>query len=157
STSALLMIAAGRSATATSSGPDSRSAIKHESTREYPFGMRGGSTRLISACIVASGVGACSARPLPEEERMQKLPRDAGTEVAPPVAAGDAGGAGPRPATTDWGIPIGSQPSPAAAGATTVKAVIPTDDGGAIVAGSFTGMVAFASDVLRDGTPGSGF
>src|SRR5262249_13163848 len=69
----------------------------------------------------------------------------------------DAGDAGPRPGTTDWGIPIGSQPAPAAAGTTTVKAVIPTGDGGAIGAGSFSGMVAFASGVMRDGCPGSGF
>ena len=102
---------------------------------------------------------ACSGRPLPPE------PPEPGADAgradggdAGKVDAGDAGKeAGPPPGVLDWAVSIGAQPSPAAAGTTTVKAVVALDDGGAIVAGSFTGSVAFASDTIRDGTPGSGF
>ena len=62
-----------------------------------------------------------------------------------------------RRALLDWAIPIGSQPSPAAAGSTTVKAVVATDDGGAIVAGSFTGSIAFAPDTSSTARASSGF
>ncbi|HEY7370973.1 MAG TPA: hypothetical protein VIF57_02260 [Polyangia bacterium] len=110
-------------------------------------------TGALAACVIAAQ--ACSARPLPGESEPPP-PDDAGADsgdagVAPPADAGVP------PGLVDWGVPIGSQPSPAAAGATVVKAVVPADDGGAIVAGSFTGMVAFAADAIRDGTPGAGF
>jgi hypothetical protein len=97
---------------------------------------------------------ACSDRPLPAEERPPV--HDAGVvDAGPPPDAGMEAGA--APGVLDWAVPVGSQPSPTAAGATTVKAVVALDDGGAIVAGSFTGSVAFATDTIRDGTPGSGF
>src|SRR5262245_28082106 len=88
----------------------------------------------LAACVI--GAMACSERPLPHRE-----PPDAGD-------AGDAGDAPPSvdagveqpheaglpPGVVDWGVPIGTQPAPAAAGATVVKAVVASDDGGAIVA-----------------------
>src|SRR4051794_39401152 len=103
-----------------------------------------------AACAIA--MMACSDRPLPFAPPPQS---DAGV-------AGDAGGdaradAGGSPGVLDWGGPVGTQPSPSVAGSTTIKAVVAADDGGAIVAGSFTGTVAFAADVVRNGTPGSGF
>ena len=103
---------------------------------------------LVAACV--SALLACSQRPLPFPEEAP-AGHDAGTDV------GVAPDAGARAGVLDWGIPIGTQPSPSAPGTTTVKAVIATDDGGAIVAGSFTGNVAFAPDAVHDGTPGSGF
>jgi hypothetical protein len=106
-------------------------------------GRRRWTAWLVPACVVP--LLACSGRPLPA------VPDDAGTDLGPPRDAGAP------PGVLDWAVPVGSQPSPMAAGATTVKAVVPTDDGGAIVAGSFTGSVSFATDVIRDGTPGSGF
>jgi hypothetical protein len=103
---------------------------------------------LVSACVIAPL--ACSERPLPPGQ--DEMPgNDAGPEVGQPVDAGV------QPGVLDWGVPIGSQPSPSAAGSTVVKAVVAADDGGAIVAGSFTGSVSFAPDTTRDGTPGSGF
>lgn len=117
--------------------------------------MRTGRLQLASACAVASL--ACSERPLPL--RAEPTGSDAGADHGPsPVDAGAAPGeAGVPPGVLDWAVAVGAQPSPAAAGSTTVKAVVATDDGGAIVAGSFTGSVGFAADVIRDGTPGSGF
>src|SRR5689334_22795290 len=112
-------------------------------------------TGALAACVIAAL--ACSARPLPGESALPPPP-DAGVgSDAGDVDIGPPPDAGVPPGLVDWGVPIGSQPSPAAAGATVVKAVVPTDDGGAIVAGSFTGMVAFAADAIRDGTPGAGF
>jgi hypothetical protein len=115
-----------------------------------------------AAGALALGVvaaAACSARPLRSEP--EPPGGDAGVDVDMGTATDTGAEAAPEggvpPGLVDWGVPIGSQPSPAAAGATVVKAVVPTDDGGAIVAGSFTGMVAFAADAIRDGTPGSGF
>ncbi|HXU00403.1 MAG TPA: hypothetical protein VN903_05395 [Polyangia bacterium] len=110
---------------------------------------------LASACV--SALLACSQRPLPwhdvpVQDAGVDLGVDLGLDVGQPL---DAGGA--QPGVLDWGIPVGTQPSVAVAGSTTVKAVVVTDDGGAVVAGSFTGMVAFAPDAVRDGTPGSGF
>src|SRR3954469_10795286 len=129
--------------------------------------MRSGAAWFVAACVSLTPLG-CSERPLPhtgDAPPASDAGRDAGGDVRDAnIDAADAGtdvGAvtdgGARPAVVDWGIPIGSQPSPALAGATTVKAVIATDDGGAIVAGSFTGSVAFAEDAVHDGTPGAGF
>jgi hypothetical protein len=109
--------------------------------------MRRGAAWLVSTCVIAPL--ACSERPLPLVEETPG--NDAGVEVGQPEDAGAPAG------VLDWGVPIGTQPSPAAAGGTVVKAVVAADDGGAIVAGSFTGSVAFASDAVRNGTPGSGF
>jgi len=117
--------------------------------------MRPGPAWPVAVCGVASvALLACSERPLPGEAPPPG--HDAGrADVGQAVDAGtDAGAA---PGVLDWAIPVGSQPSPAAAGATTVKAVVALDDGGAIVAGSFTGSVAFAPDTIRDGSPGAGF
>jgi len=109
----------------------------------------------LASCVV--GVIACSDRPLPPPTATPQ--DDAGVDVGGATDGGveHSPEAGAPPGVTDWGVPIGSQPSAAAPGATAVKAVIPTDDGGAIVAGSFDGMVAFAPDTIRDGTPGKGF
>src|SRR4051812_3221064 len=109
-----------------------------------------------AACAIA--LMACSDRPLPFAPPPPRS--DAGVvDVGVP---GDAGGdaradAGGPPGILDWGGPVGTQPSPSVAGSTIIKAVVAADDGGAIVAGSFTGTVAFAADVERNGTPGSGF
>src|SRR6266496_1532355 len=129
--------------------------------------MRPGAAWFVAACVSLPPLG-CGERPLPY--RGDALPasdagRDAGADVGDAAIDGidagtDVGAAtdgGVRPAVVDWGVPIGSQPSPAVAGATNVKAVIATDDGGAIVAGSFTGSVAFAADAVHDGTRGAGF
>jgi hypothetical protein len=129
--------------------------------------MRPGAAWFVAACVSLTPLG-CSERPLPHQAEAPPASdggRDAAADVGnADIDAGDAGtdvGAvtdgGARPGVVDWGIPIGSQPSPAVGGATTVKAVIATDDGGAIVAGSFTGSVAFAADAVYDGTPGAGF
>jgi len=107
------------------------------------------------ATVCAGALIACSRRPLPFSEEMPV--EDAGIDVGPAVDAGADVPSGARPGVLDWAIPVGSQPAPASAGSTTAKAVVATDDGGAIVAGSFTGTVAFAPDVVRDGSPGSGF
>jgi hypothetical protein len=98
----------------------------------------------------------CHERPLPYPDAAAD---DAGVVVdtGTTVDVGQPVDAGPQPGVLDWGIPVGTQPSPAVAGSTTVKAVVATDDGGAIVAGSFTGSVAFAADAIRDGTPAAGF
>jgi len=110
----------------------------------------------LAACAIA--LLACTDRPLPF---VQAAPgNDAG--LADVGGPGDVGGdavgeTGAPPGVLDWAVPVGTQPSPSAAGSTTVKAVVAVDDGGAIVAGSFTGNVAFAPDAVRDGTPGSGF
>ena len=109
--------------------------------------MRPGPATILAACVMA--LPACSDRPLSPGSASDG--GDAGADAAADGAAGAA------PGMVDWGVPIGSQPSAAAAGTTVVKAVIPTDDGGAVVAGSFTGSVAFAPDAVRDGTPGAGF
>jgi hypothetical protein len=117
----------------------------------YSRGMRPRLSWLAAACV--AGLLGCSERPLPSPDAA--VASDAGVDLG-----GDAGSppeAGAHPGVLDWGIPIGTQPSPSAAGATTVKAVVATDDGGAIVAGSFTGSVAFAPDAIRDGSPGAGF
>ena len=126
----------------------------------YPCGMRPGPAWPAAACAIA--LVACSDRPLPFVPTTPGAdasggdvggPADAGGETAAD-ARGDVGG----PAgVLDWAVPIGAQPSPAVASSAAVKAVVATDDGGAIVAGSFTGSVAFAADTIRDGTPGSGF
>jgi hypothetical protein len=108
--------------------------------------------RALAACVIAAAL-ACSARPLPPGRGAPENDAGATTDVG----VGEPDDAGAPPGVVDWGLPIGSQPSPAAAGSTVVKAVVATDDGGAIVAGSFTGMVAFAADAIRDGTPGAGF
>src|SRR5436190_24069194 len=115
--------------------------------------------RAAAACAVA--VMACSARPLPPG--VAPSGHDAGAGVdADAHAEEEAGGAehppeiNVPPSVVDWGIPIGSQPSPSTPGITEVKAVVATDDGGAIVAGSFDGTVAFAPDTIRAGTPGKG-
>jgi hypothetical protein len=115
---------------------------------------------VLAACVIAGA--ACSDRPLPPRASPgsdASVSPDAGADAGPgaDAAVEQPHEAGVPPGMVDWGVPIGSQPSPAAAGSTVVKAVVPTDDGGAIVAGSFTGMVAFAPDVIRDGTPGAGF
>src|SRR6185369_11684184 len=81
--------------------------------------------------------------------------RDAGTDVGD--AGPEVGEAGAPTGVVDWGIPIGPQPSSASAGSTTVKAVVATDDGGAIVAGVFTGHIAFASDSVFDAARSTGF
>ena len=117
--------------------------------------MRNGRLHLASVCAVASL--ACSERPLPL--RAEPSGNDAGAEHGPPPvdAGAPPGEAGVAPGVVDWAVSVGSQPSPTAAGSTSVKAAVATDDGGAIVAGSFTGSVSFAADVIRDGTPGAGF
>ena len=108
----------------------------------------------LAGCVIAAM--ACSERPLPPP------PETPGSDAGGGGGSTDAGVEQPReagvpPGVVDWGVPIGSQPSAATPGATEVKAVVATDDGGAIVAGSFDGMVAFAPDTIRDGTPGKGF
>lgn len=107
----------------------------------------------LAGCVI--GAMACNVRPLPA------------TTETPGNDAGGGGGsdagieqpheAGALAGVVDWGIPIGSQPSPGTPGVTEIKAVVATEDGGAIVAGSFEGMVAFAPDTIREGTPGKGF
>ena len=117
--------------------------------------MRTGRLSLASVCAVASL--ACSDRPLPL--RAEPSGNDAGADHGPPPvdAGAPPGEVGAPPGVLDWAVSVGAQPSPAAAGSTTVKGVVATDDGGAIVAGSFTGSVSFAADVIRDGTRGAGF
>jgi hypothetical protein len=116
--------------------------------------MRPGSSWLAFAFVGA--LLGCGGRPLPYPDASAE---DAGVVVDTGTNAdvGQPVDAGPRPGVVDWGIPIGTQPSPTVAGSTAVKAVVATGDGGAIVAGSFTGSVAFAADAIRDGTPGAGF
>jgi hypothetical protein len=113
--------------------------------------MRPGAAWFVAACV--SLPLACSQRPLP-----YPVAADAGGEVGD--AGSDVGAvpdAGAPPGVVDWGIPIGSQPSSASAGSTVVKAVVATDDGGAIVAGSFTGHIAFAADTVLDAARSTGF
>src|SRR5262245_21067209 len=107
----------------------------------------------LAACVLAAA--ACSSRPLPGEP--EPPADDAGVDSGAVDVVVPTPDGGVPPGLVDWGVPIGSQPSAAAAGATVVKAVVPTEDGGAIVAGSFTGMVAFAVDAMRDGATGAGF
>ena len=111
--------------------------------------------RVWLATAFVGALVACSRRPLPFDEEMPV--EDAGRDVGQAVDAGADAASEARPGVLDWAVAVGSQPAPDAAGSTTLKAVVATDDGGAIVAGSFTGSVAFAPDVVRDGSPGAGF
>src|SRR5947208_12717484 len=101
--------------------------------------MRPGAAWFVAACVSLPPIG-CSERPLPHQAEAPPASdagRDAGADVGnADIDAGDDAGTdvgavpdgGVRPGVVDWGIPIGSQPSPAVGGATTVKAVIATDD-----------------------------
>ena len=57
----------------------------------------------------------------------------------------------------DWAIAVAPQATPTVPGSADVTAVLAADDGGAIVAGSFHGGVAFAPDYSADGGKGTGF
>ena len=61
-----------------------------------------------------------------------------------------------RPACSTGRSRSESQPSPAAAGSTTVKAVVALTTAARSSAGSFTGSVASRPTTIRDGTPGVG-
>jgi hypothetical protein len=83
---------------------------------------------------------ACGERPLPVA-----IDFDAGGDVGPAADAGVDGG--PPFGVVDWGIAVGT-PAPAG-GSTTMTAIVPLGDGSVIVAGGFTGTVAFAPDVTK--------
>jgi len=97
---------------------------------------------LLATGLLAIGLPACAARPLPQS---LEVDIDAGMDAA---HAADAGAdRGSLAGVVDWGIAVGSA-SPAG-GSTTVTALVPLPDGSVIVAGGFTGTVAFASDVTK--------
>lgn len=85
---------------------------------------------------------ACGGRPLPVA-----LDLDAGSDAGPGADAGGDVNVGPPLGTVDWGIAVGT-PAPAG-GSTTMTALVPLGDGSVIVAGGFTGTVAFAPDVTK--------
>jgi hypothetical protein len=93
-------------------------------------------TGLYTTGVLAMGLAACAARPL---SPALAIDADAGTE-----AGGDSG---PVAGAVDWGIAAGT-PAPAG-GSTALTAIVPLSDGSMIVAGGFTGTVAFAPDVTR--------
>src|SRR3954452_12991861 len=100
--------------------------------------MRPGAAWFVAACVSLAPLG-CNERRLPYRADVPPA-SDAGGDAAADVvdaridvvdAGTDAGAVidgGARAPVVDWGVSIGSQPSPAVAGATTVKAVIATDD-----------------------------
>jgi len=117
--------------------------------------MHPGPIRLAAAWSWVLALAACSERPLPYGAEMPGT--DAGVEHGEPGDAGDAGDSDPPPGVLDWAIAVAPQAMPTVPGSAHVTAVLAGDDGGATVAGWFTGRVGFASDYLLDGGTGTGF
>ena len=90
---------------------------------------------LLAVLVVAPvstvvGAGACDRAPLTRGAEPVPVPQDGGAEAGSVPAA-----------VLDWAIPVGR--AAGSGGATTLAAVVPLDDGGAVVAGTFTGTIGF--------------
>jgi hypothetical protein len=92
-------------------------------------------TGLLATGVLATGLAACAARPLTQSPASEI---DAGADASPDL--------GPAPGAVDC---IAAGTAAPAGGATTLSAIVPLSDGSVVVAGGFTGTVAFAPDVTK--------